>query len=43
MQSPLPKVVNCYGSKQSRIVIVAYVLLVIGEIGGLHSILMLSR
>ncbi|KAG2126737.1 hypothetical protein BD769DRAFT_1776075 [Suillus cothurnatus] len=32
MQSPLPKVVNCYGSKQSRVVIVAYVLLVVGEI-----------
>lgn len=32
MQSPIPKVASCYDSKQSRIVIVAYVLLVIAEI-----------
>ncbi|KAG1843790.1 hypothetical protein DFJ58DRAFT_34728 [Suillus subalutaceus] len=32
MQSPIPKVASCYDSKQSRIIIVAYVLLVIIEI-----------
>ncbi|KAG1821106.1 uncharacterized protein BJ212DRAFT_979711 [Suillus subaureus] len=32
MQSPIPKVASCYDSKQSRIVIVAYILLVIVEI-----------
>ncbi|KAG2035813.1 hypothetical protein BDR03DRAFT_961627 [Suillus americanus] len=32
MQSPIPKVASCYDSKQSRIIIVAYVLLVIAEI-----------
>ncbi|KAG1821086.1 uncharacterized protein BJ212DRAFT_1478182 [Suillus subaureus] len=32
MQSPIPKVASCYNSKQSLIVIVAYVLLVITEI-----------
>ncbi|KAG1843787.1 hypothetical protein DFJ58DRAFT_34688 [Suillus subalutaceus] len=31
-QSPIPKFASCYDSKQSRIVIVAYVLLVITEI-----------
>ncbi|KAG1887383.1 hypothetical protein F4604DRAFT_1675350 [Suillus subluteus] len=31
MQSPIPKVTSCYSSKQGRIVILAYILLVIGE------------
>ncbi|KAG1821084.1 uncharacterized protein BJ212DRAFT_1478179 [Suillus subaureus] len=39
MQSPLPKVASCYDSKQSRIIIVAYVLLVIAEIEILSFIL----
>ncbi|KAG2035819.1 hypothetical protein BDR03DRAFT_961642 [Suillus americanus] len=39
MQSPIPKVASCYDSKQSRIIIISYVLLVIVEIGGFHGFL----
>jgi len=42
MHSPIPQVASCYDSMQSRIVIVAYGFLVIGEIGGFHGIVMLS-
>lgn len=38
MQSPIPEVASCYDSKQGRIVILAYALLVIAEIGEFHGI-----
>ncbi|KAG2369113.1 hypothetical protein BDR07DRAFT_1371682 [Suillus spraguei] len=39
LQSPIPKIASCYKSKDGRIVIVAYVLLVIGEIETLSLML----
>ncbi|KAG1743068.1 hypothetical protein EDB19DRAFT_583615 [Suillus lakei] len=39
VQSPIPKVASCYSSKQGRVVILAYVLLVIGEIETLSLML----
>jgi len=42
MQSPIPAVASCYDSKQGPIVILAYALLVIAEIGEFHGIFILS-
>ncbi|KAG2075341.1 hypothetical protein BDR04DRAFT_1140069 [Suillus decipiens] len=39
IQSPIPKVASCYSSKHGRIVIIAYILLVIGEIETLSLML----
>ncbi|KAG2035817.1 hypothetical protein BDR03DRAFT_1092962 [Suillus americanus] len=39
MGSPIPKVASCYDSKQSRIIIISYVLLVIAEIETLSFML----
>ncbi|KAG0703663.1 hypothetical protein DFH29DRAFT_874318 [Suillus ampliporus] len=36
LQSPIPQIASCYSNRDGRILIITYMLLIIGELGGFH-------